>query len=50
MYSSALPSTSALDGGGLSTPRPGVDPNVIYSFDFQSFLIFFVLPNNVGLV
>ena len=23
MYNSALPSTSALDGGGLSTPRPG---------------------------
>ena len=23
MYSSTLPSTSALDGGGYSTPRPG---------------------------
>ena len=23
MYSSTLPSTSALDGGGWSTPRPG---------------------------
>ena len=23
MYSSTLPSTSALDGGGLLTPRPG---------------------------
>jgi hypothetical protein len=23
MHSSALPSTSALDGGGWSTPRPG---------------------------
>ena len=23
MYSSTVPSTSALDGGGLSTPRPG---------------------------
>ena len=23
MYSSALPSTSAIDGGGWSTPRPG---------------------------
>jgi hypothetical protein len=24
MYSSTLPSTSALDGGGWSTPRPGL--------------------------
>ena len=50
MYSSTLPSTLALGGGGWSTPRPGVDYNVIYSIGFQSFLIFSVLRNDVWLV